>query len=162
MSSPPTATEASPALLPLLFPYILSTLHKATHLTLLLYKNLFTFLTFLSKTTLLSPLSYILAPLLTFTSIVFSLTFRVPYSFVSWFLDAVFPLYVFCGVACIVGGLLGYCGRLISRNMIKAVTEEYTEVYTSEDMKKEEDVVERSAKRRKVDRDSGRIKFEDL
>lgn len=69
---------------------------------------------------------------------------------------------MFCGVACIVGGLLGYCGRLISRNMIKVVTEGYTEGYGYEVTKKEEDVEERSAKRRKVERDSGKVKFEDL
>jgi hypothetical protein len=154
------SSSQAPALLPLLYPYALAALRHLSHRALSLYHNLFSLLAFLSKTSILSPLSYILAPLTTFASILFSVAFRVPFSFTAWLLDALFPLYVFCGVACIVGALLGYCGRLISLNMIKAVTGGYTEEHSYEETKK--DMEERSAKRRRVDKDSGKVKLEGL
>lgn len=171
--SSPTPTPAStptqsptPALLPFLFPYIISALQKYAHLAITLPKYVFNFLTFLSWTTFISPLAYLLAPVMTFVSIVFSITIRTPYTFVSWLLDAVFPLYVFCGVACITGGLLGFGGRILSRNMIRAVTEGYTEggrgYYEETTKNRDEDTAERSAKRRRVERDAGKVKFEYL
>jgi len=38
-----------------------------------------------------------------------------------WLLEALFPLYVFCGVA---GGLLGFCGRFLCSIIVKSLSAE--------------------------------------
>jgi len=58
-----------------------------------------------------------------FLSIVFGLFIRTPYSVIVYLLDAVYPIYVFCGVACITGALIGLTGKFVSSYIVEAVTE---------------------------------------
>lgn len=78
-----------------------------------------------------------------------------------------FPLYVFCGVACITGGILGFSGRVVCTSVVKSLSEErmrekekghdYEETMKSGEL----DPDERSAKRRRVERDQRlEVKFE--
>jgi len=67
---------------------------------------------------LLSPipvLLYVFAPVIVFTDIVATIFIRSPYRIVTYLIDALFPLYVFCGVACITGGLIGLAARVLCR-----------------------------------------------
>ncbi|KAF8969547.1 hypothetical protein BDZ97DRAFT_1915104 [Flammula alnicola] len=112
----PSATETSSPLSQIL-PYIaasFSVLTSASRVVLSLFRPLL----------LLSPLpvlSYIFAPLLVFLDIVATIFIRSPYRILVYLLDALFPLYVFCGVACITGGLLGLIGRVLCRVVVASV-----------------------------------------
>jgi len=69
----------------------------------------------------LSPLPivlYVLGPVIAFLDIAATVFIRAPYNGVVYLLDAIYPLYVFCGVACITGGLLGLVGRVLCRVVI--------------------------------------------
>ena len=44
--------------------------------------------------------------------------FFAPYKIITYFLDALYPLYVLAGVACITGGVLGIAGRKLSRLLV--------------------------------------------
>ncbi|KAJ7664994.1 hypothetical protein B0H17DRAFT_1091077 [Mycena rosella] len=113
---PPTDT---PALLRAL-PYaqsgatlILSTSQAALRTT-------FTALVFLSKLlanpiAFLSPfpiLLYILAPLIVFVQLLLEIAIYAPTRTIAYVADAVYPAYVFLGVVCITGALIGLSGRL--------------------------------------------------
>lgn len=63
-------------------------------------------------------LLYLLAPVFVFLDITATLFLRTPYRTAVYLLDAAFPLYVFVGVACITGGILGLAARLLSRVII--------------------------------------------
>ena len=63
-------------------------------------------------------LLYILAPVFVFLDIAATLFLRTPYRTAAYLLDAAFPLYVFVGVACITGGILGLVARVLSRVII--------------------------------------------
>lgn len=56
-------------------------------------------------------LLYVLSPFIAFGQIVLGLFFVVPYNAVVDVFLAVQPFYVFCGVACITGALVGIGGR---------------------------------------------------
>ncbi|KAJ7189932.1 hypothetical protein B0H12DRAFT_1065574, partial [Mycena haematopus] len=58
-------------------------------------------------------LLYIVAPLLVFSQLVFETVLHTPYRVIVFLSDAVYPAYVFLGVACITGGLLGWTGRSV-------------------------------------------------
>ena len=57
---------------------------------------------------------YILSPFIVFGQIVVGVFFVIPYHAVVDFFVAVQPFYVFCGVACISGVLIGLCGRVFA------------------------------------------------
>ena len=134
------------ALLPLLFPHISSFLSRIPPNVLKLVVSFSHLMTTL--------LTYILAPFITFSSILFVIAVGTPFSLLKWLLEALFPLYVFCGVACITGGLLGFCGRFLCSIIIKSLSAERWQndkKYYQETPKTDTD--ERKAKRRKIDRD---------
>lgn len=60
-------------------------------------------------------LRYILSPLIVFCQILLGLFFIVPYQAIVNFFVAIQPVYVFCGVACITGAVVGLGGRLVER-----------------------------------------------
>lgn len=63
---------------------------------------------------LLPPLRYILSPLIVFCQILLGLFFVVPYEAVVKFFVVIQPVYVFCGVACITGAVIGLGGRFVA------------------------------------------------
>ncbi|KAF9270809.1 hypothetical protein L218DRAFT_58669 [Marasmius fiardii PR-910] len=69
------------------------------------------------KGPLLAPISiilYVLAPFIVFVQIILGLVVFTPYSAFVYLTDAIYPLYVFCGIACIVGVLMGVLGKLLA------------------------------------------------
>ena len=70
---------------------------------------------------LLPILLYILAPITTFIDLVTTLFIRLPYQTFIYLADALYPLYVLFGVACITGCLFGYGGRLIARAIVNSI-----------------------------------------
>lgn len=54
---------------------------------------------------------YILSPLIVFCQIIVGVFFLVPYNAIVGFFVAIQPVYVFCGVACITGAVIGLGGR---------------------------------------------------
>ncbi|KAH0580119.1 hypothetical protein H2248_002925 [Termitomyces sp. 'cryptogamus'] len=66
---------------------------------------------------------YLFAPLIVFLDIVSDIFIRWPRSIVLYLLDAFYPVYVFCGVACIVGVLVGSTGRLVTQVLVDIVAE---------------------------------------
>jgi hypothetical protein len=56
-------------------------------------------------------ISRLLAPLILVFHIVLDAAVYTPYTIISNLAAALYPLYVFCGVACIFGAVLGILGR---------------------------------------------------
>ncbi|RDB17527.1 hypothetical protein Hypma_001260 [Hypsizygus marmoreus] len=109
---------ATPPALERVLPYIISGTSAAisavsaiSHFTgFLISKATSSFLAF-------SPLPiifYFLAPAFVFFEIATDVFLRFPYQVALYLLDAFYPIYVFCGVACITGALVGVTGRLVA------------------------------------------------
>lgn len=73
-------------------------------------------------------LLYLLAPVFVFLDITATLFLRTPYRTALYLLDAAFPLYVFVGVACITGGILGLVARVLSRVILVSLEVPPTDV----------------------------------
>jgi len=56
-------------------------------------------------------ISYLVAPLLVFVVTVINVSFLAPLSTARYILSSLYPIYVFCGVACITGIVVGMGGR---------------------------------------------------
>ncbi|KAJ6517700.1 hypothetical protein DFH09DRAFT_1373013 [Mycena vulgaris] len=88
--------------------------------SLVVFRACFTTLRFIARIVthpivFLSPfplLLYILAPIIVFVQILLDVAVYSPYRAVVYMADAFHPAYVFLGVACIVGALVGLSGRL--------------------------------------------------
>ena len=83
---------------------------------------------------------YVIAPVTTFFELVVTLFITTPYCAAAYLLEALYPVYVFLGVAVITGGLLGIMGRVVSIIIVyvvaerkKANSEEEDEEVKSED-----------------------------
>ncbi|KAF5326249.1 hypothetical protein D9611_000651 [Ephemerocybe angulata] len=86
-------------------------------------------------------LAYIFAPVTVFLGYLFYIFVFAPYSTLLYLLEALHPLYVFCGVACLTGILLGLVGRGVAAVLIAflAIPNEPQAVVKAENtMKKEE------------------------
>lgn len=59
-------------------------------------------------------ISYLLAPFLVFAATVINVSILAPLSAARDLLNSLYPVYVFCGVACITGIMVGLGGRGIS------------------------------------------------
>jgi len=70
---------------------------------------------------------YIMSPVIVFGQIVAGVFFVIPYHAVVDFFVAVQPFYVFCGVACISGALIGLGGRVFA-GVVSAVIVGHEEV----------------------------------
>lgn len=57
---------------------------------------------------------YILSPIIVFGQIILGLFFVIPYHILVDFFVAVQPFYVFCGIACITGAVVGLGGRFLA------------------------------------------------
>jgi hypothetical protein len=85
--------------------------------------SLFSFLLALIRL-VLSPLPillYIIAPITTFIDVTTTLFIRLPYRTFLYLADALYPLYVLIGVACITGCLFGYGGRLLVGAIVDSI-----------------------------------------
>ena len=74
-------------------------------------------------------LLYLFAPVIVFSELVVTIFFFAPYKSILYLLNALYPLYVLAGVACITGGVLGITGRGLSRLLVRLLqvrTEETT------------------------------------
>ncbi|KAJ3785390.1 hypothetical protein GGU10DRAFT_354964 [Lentinula aff. detonsa] len=54
---------------------------------------------------------YILAPVTVFMQVLLDVFLLMPYNMVIYLVDAMYPVYVFCGVACITGVIVGVLAR---------------------------------------------------
>jgi hypothetical protein len=68
---------------------------------------------------------YLLAPAFVFLQLVANVFVVLPYRTTLSLLDVFYPIYVFCGVACIAGGLVGLSGRLITGMLVEAAHNEH-------------------------------------
>ena len=59
-------------------------------------------------------LRYMLSPLIVFVQLFLGLFFVIPYQALVNFFIAIQPVYVFCGVACITGAVVGLGGRVVA------------------------------------------------
>lgn len=64
--------------------------------------------------------SYLVAPLLAFVAIVVNISVLAPLSVAHYLLSSLYPVYVFCGVACITGIMAGMGGRGLTTLLTKA------------------------------------------
>lgn len=70
-------------------------------------------------------LLYIFAPVIVFSELVVDVFVRLPYQLAAYLLDAFYPVYVFCGVACIIGALFGLFGRLLAGFLVDIAVNGY-------------------------------------
>lgn len=67
------------------------------------------------NTFLLSPLLTLLAPVVILGQISFNIFVRAPFNAFTWFLKLLYPIYVFCGIAVLVGALFALAGAGIGK-----------------------------------------------
>jgi len=75
----------------------------------------------------LSPLPiilYLLAPVFVFVDVIADTFIRWPYAIALYVSDAFYPIYVFFGVACIIGLLIGGAARLLSTFLVNILVVE--------------------------------------
>ena len=65
-------------------------------------------------------ISYLVAPLLIFVAMIINVSFLAPFGAARYILSFLYPIYVFCGVACITGVVVGVGGRLLSALLTRA------------------------------------------
>ncbi|KAJ7658438.1 hypothetical protein B0H17DRAFT_1011664 [Mycena rosella] len=113
---PPTDTPALIRALPyvqsgatLIFSASQAALRTTFTAVLFLLKLLANPITFLSPFPILL---YILAPLVVFVQLLLEIAVYAPTRTIAYAVDAIYPAYVFLGVACITGALIGLSGRL--------------------------------------------------
>ncbi|KAK7045265.1 hypothetical protein R3P38DRAFT_2883270 [Favolaschia claudopus] len=122
------SSNTDPALVRAL-PYITSALSALGSLTLSLLLTLYAALAFLANVIahpiiFLSPfplLLYLLAPLFIFIQLLLEVLVHAPYRATLYVADVVYPAYVFVGVACITGALVGLGGRLAVHGIVHLV-----------------------------------------
>ncbi|KAF8331005.1 hypothetical protein F5887DRAFT_1178369 [Amanita rubescens] len=128
------------------YPYLKTALSFLFATTLGLYRILYNFVFKIAKPViLLSPLPiilYILSPVFTFCNVLFDMLVLMPFRMAAYLLDALYPLYVFCGVACITGCLLGLGGRYLSDLLVKMTKDSVPASKGLEINKTEEDTTE--------------------
>jgi hypothetical protein len=62
----------------------------------------------------LSIILYAISPFVVFSQVAFDILVVTPYTVALYVLDALYPIYVFLGVACITGVLVGFGGRTLA------------------------------------------------
>jgi len=67
---------------------------------------------------------YVVAPLTVFLSYVAWIFVLGPYATIVWLLEALHPLYVFCGVACLTGLVLGGVARYLATVLVESLKNE--------------------------------------
>ncbi|KAG8917313.1 hypothetical protein FRC01_002526, partial [Tulasnella sp. 417] len=67
------------------------------------------------NTFLLSPLLTLLAPVVILGQLSFNIFIRAPWNAFAWFLKLLYPIYVFCGIAVLVGALFALAGAGIGK-----------------------------------------------
>lgn len=67
------------------------------------------------------PVLTILHPLILSTKLVLDAFVFAPYRLLSRLAEALYPVYVFCGVACVLGGVIGVGGRWLSALVLSVV-----------------------------------------
>lgn len=87
---------------------------------------------------------YIISPLTVFLHYLGFIFVFGPYSTALFLVEALHPLYVFCGVACLTGVLLGVMGRTIAGFVVNSLLP-VPSVVEEEDVKKEENEEESSS-----------------
>lgn len=125
----PTATSVPTALPPpivQILPYISQAASFLLTTTTITFRTLFSLIIKISShLSIISPLPiilYVLAPIIVFSQILIDLLVFTPYSIAVYALDAFYPIYVFCGVACIAGATIGVIARGIAVLLV-SVTE---------------------------------------
>jgi len=66
------------------------------------------------------PISYLVAPLLAFAAMIINIFFLTPFRMTCYVFNSLYPVYVFCGVACITGIVVGMGGRRLSALLTRA------------------------------------------
>lgn len=136
-----------------------SSLHEVAALTIHIFTVAISFsYSFVSNITrwsfspfiLVYPLiSYLVAPLLVFAATIINISFLTPFSVTCYIFDSLYPIYVFCGVACITGIVVGMGGRGLSALLTKtfAKTEQHRSTPTGA---RAEKTSERRSRRRRL------------
>ena len=118
-----TQAAASPAALQQLLPYVsggsalFSSVSVVFRFLIRLISSTSRFILFFSP---LPIALYLFAPAFVFLKIVTDFLIVLPYRITLSVLDVFYPFYVFFGVACITGALVGLSGRLITELLIQA------------------------------------------
>ncbi|KAJ3720638.1 hypothetical protein FB446DRAFT_739307 [Lentinula raphanica] len=129
MTSPTPSTSSTQAPISILIQYIPVLATNSAKFARFLFRlaSSVTRTTFLYPSALvLSPLAvllsislYILAPVTVFIQTLHNLLILTPYHVVTYLLEAIYPVYVFCGVACITGAIVGILARQIVLYLIE-------------------------------------------
>ncbi|KAF9650186.1 hypothetical protein BDM02DRAFT_3112408 [Thelephora ganbajun] len=67
-------------------------------------------------------ISYLVAPFLVFAAIIINISILAPLSIARHLLNSLYPVYVFCGVACVTGIVVGMGGRGLSALLTRTFT----------------------------------------
>lgn len=129
------ATSSSNELPPLqqALPHLASAIKTILSFTLSFSKRLLSLSQSLAyPATALAPLSwsaflYIIAPITTLVQVLLELLVLLPVRGVAYFLDLIYPAYVFLGVAVIVGSFLGWIAKFVTQQTMYIVEDSLEE-----------------------------------
>jgi hypothetical protein len=123
----PSPVQTAPPISQLL--PLLSNAIKFTHSAALFFLDAVTQLTYPVRIIAVSPLPLllnILSPVIIFGNILLDTLFLTPLYILSSILGALYPVYVFLGVACISALLLAVIGRVLSQALVAAVLDPHS------------------------------------
>lgn len=92
--------------------------------------------------------SYLVAPLVAFVAIVVNASILTPLSTAHYLLSSLYPVYVFCGVACITGIVIGMGGRGLAALLTRAFATSEQDGSASTDIPAARGTERRSRRRR--------------
>jgi hypothetical protein len=123
------ATAAVPPALQQLLPFVVSGGSALFSGISLIFRSLIHLVSASSRSILIfSPLPivfYLLAPIFVFLQVVTDIFVVLPYRTALALLDVFYPVYVFCGVACITGALVGLSGRLLTAILVEVAHDKH-------------------------------------
>ncbi|KAA1474516.1 hypothetical protein DENSPDRAFT_841114 [Dentipellis sp. KUC8613] len=119
VSVSPTVQATPPPILQLL-PLLSRTFSASVSASSYIARNVSSVLSlFLTPLTLVLPaVLYVLAPFIVTSQILLDAFVIIPYRATIYILQAIYPLYVFVGVACICGALLGFGARQTVKGIV--------------------------------------------
>ncbi|THU93527.1 hypothetical protein K435DRAFT_861443 [Dendrothele bispora CBS 962.96] len=136
-STPPTQDSAP---IVIFFTHYLPAVYSILSRIAVSFIQVFTWIIRTSTAPILFPipiLAYVFAPVTVLAEIFFEIFIATPYYVVVYLLDLFYPVYVFCGIACIVGASIGLAARVVMLYFVDTIVESAKPVEAVESREKD-------------------------
>lgn len=102
----------------------------------------------------LGVLTQLLAPVIILAQVTFHIFVRTPWNAFMWLMRFLYPIYVFCGIAALVGGLFGLAGAGVGRIGLRLTAKEETTEEEAYEMRSPRSSLSRKGKTREIKREA--------